>query len=78
MSAPPDSALTEPVPQRAAPSRPARGAAKRPPVEPPTPTRDIDQVRSALNAIARTMPSPLLAPWLPGALGALSRRGERR
>ena len=78
MSAPPKPALTHPVPQRAAPSGPARPVARRPAGDPPAQTRDIDKIRTTLEAIARASPSPLLAPWLPGALGALSRRGERR
>ena len=78
MSAPPESALTTPVPKRAAPSRPSSRVAKRPAGDPLAQTRDIDKTSSVLHAIARASPSPLLAPWLPGVLIALSRRGAPR
>ena len=79
MSAPPESALTTAVPTRAAPARPPSSrVAKRPVGDPLAQTRDIDKTRSVLHAIARASPSPLVAPWLPGVLIALSRRGEPR
>lgn len=73
MYAPPDSRLANPVPERAS-SRPRRDVTKRPDGDPPARKRDLDKISSALEANAQATPSPLLAPWLPGALGSIVRR----
>jgi hypothetical protein len=78
MQAPPSSGLTNPVPHRPAPLEPARGVAARRDADPPAQERHLAQINGSLTAIAHAIPSQLLVPWLPGALGTLSRRGGPR
>jgi len=70
-------AMTDALAKPATPPRPPL-ADGRPEPRPAEQDGAADAITTALTAIAHAIPAHLLAPWLPAALGTLSRRGGAR